>query len=239
MRRRLQVLMIAVAAVLGGTAVAAPAQATVYTSTISFNASPEPLTAGASVTLSGTAGYKNSLNAGTVRFYFRKWNTSTYTLITSTTAVASGTFSKTVKQTTSGYWKAVYAGNSVRRPVTSTVDYVEAKAWRTVSSVRFTRSDVGDYTGPVSTWYTDRSAAVSVRATCDEPSDFNFLYVVWNGKPAWGYSAASFDFGGRAAIAKSQFVYPDEKSGYIEVTTQAGCSWTVTITQRVRAYVKV
>jgi hypothetical protein len=52
------------------------------------------------------------------------------------------------------------------------------------------------------------------------------------------YSSASFDFGG-AAIAKSQFVYPDEKTGYIEISTQAGCSWTVTITQTVRSYVKV
>jgi hypothetical protein len=103
-------------------------QAVVYDSTIRFNASPEPLAAGSSGTLSGTAGYKTSSNGGTVRFYFRKWNASTYTLITSTTAAASGTFSKTTKQTTAGYWKASYAGNSTRRAATSTIDYVEAKA---------------------------------------------------------------------------------------------------------------
>lgn len=239
MRRRLQVLLVAVAAMLGGAVVAAPAQATVYTSTITFNASPEPLAAGASVTLSGTAGYKTTLNAGTVRFYFRKWNANTYSLITSTKAAASGKFSMTARQTTSGYWKAVYGGNSVRKAATSSVDYVEARAWQNVDSVRFSRSDVGDYTGPVAAWYTDRAASVSVRATCDAPSEYNFLYVIWNGKPTWGYSAASFDFDGRAAIAKSQFLYPDEKTGYIEIATQAGCSWTVTVKQRVRAYVKV
>jgi hypothetical protein len=237
MRRTFQVLLLPLVIVLG-MAVAPPANAMVYTSSITFNASPEPLAAGANVTLSGTAGYKTSGNAATVRFYFRKYNAATFTLITSTTAATSGKFSKQTKQSTSGQWKAVYAGNSIRKPVTSGVDYVEAKAWRNVASTRFSHAGTGEYTGPPVTWYTDRPAKVSVQVDCSESSPFNFLDVFWNGHPGEGFDYASFEFTG-TSTSGSGFIYPDQSGGYIEVATQFDCSWTVSITQIVRSYVKV
>ena len=210
----------------------------VYTSSITFNASPEPLAAGANVTLSGTAGYRTSGNAATVRFYFRKYNATTFTLITSTTAATSGKFSKQTKQSTSGEWKAVYAGNSIRTAVTSGVDFVEAKAWRNVVNTRFSHSGTGDFTGSPVTWYTDRPAKVSVQVDCLESSPFNFLDVYWHGHPAAGFDYAVFEFP-ESSTTGSEFMYPDQRSGYIEIATQFDCSWTVTITQIVRSYVRV
>jgi hypothetical protein len=114
------------------TAVPASPRPAQLTSSITFNASPEPLKAGANVKLSGVAGYGINLNEATVRFYFRSQRASTYTLITSTRAASAGKFSTQTRQTTSGTWKAVYAGNSVRRSIESAADFVEARAWRYV-----------------------------------------------------------------------------------------------------------
>src|SRR5215212_5908999 len=93
---------IIVAAILAMAAVASPAQAAVYTSTITLNAAPEPVAAGAMVTLSGTAGRGATGNGGTVRFYFRRWNATKYTYITSAVVAASGRFTKQTRQSTSG-----------------------------------------------------------------------------------------------------------------------------------------
>jgi hypothetical protein len=102
------------------------------TSKIAFDGGPEPLKAGSPVVLSGRAGCGAAGNAAPVRLYFRKYNGTVYTLIAATRATPSGAFRLQTKQTTSGYWKAVYAGNAVRTPVQSGVDYVEARAWRYV-----------------------------------------------------------------------------------------------------------
>ena len=238
MRRGFNFLTMVLVAVLGTGLVAAPAQAMLYTSSISFNASPEPLAAGSFVTLSGTAGYKSSGNVAAVRFYFRRHNGTAFTLIGTTSAVSTGAFKLQVKQSTSGTWKAVYAGNSIRKPVTSNLDYVEAKAWRNVVSNRFSYTGVGDYTSPVLTWYTDRPAKVSVQVQCTEASPFNFYGVAWFGHPNWGFDDARFDFTG-TSTSGSSFIYPDQRTGYIDIVTQDGCTGTVTVSQVVRAYVKV
>ncbi|HEX8347009.1 MAG TPA: hypothetical protein VF657_20065 [Actinoplanes sp.] len=238
MRRSFHYLTATIVALLGTAFLAAPAQAMLYTSSITFNAAPEPVAAGSYVTLSGTAGYKTSGNAATVRFYFRRYNAAAFTLITSTTAASTGTFTLKVKQSTSGSWKAVYAGNSIRKPVSSNLDYVEAKAWRNVVSNRSSFSGAGDYTSPVLTWYTDRPAKVSVQVQCTEASPFNFYGVAWFGHPNWGFDDATFDFTG-TSTSGSSFIYPDQRTGYIDIVTQDGCTGTVTVSQVVRAYVKV
>ncbi|MCA2212818.1 hypothetical protein [Jidongwangia harbinensis] len=239
MKRLLQLMLIPLVAVLGATTLAAPAQAAPWTSSISFNASPEPLAAGGQVTLSGKAGYTKSGNAGIVRFYFRRTNATAFTYITWGRTSASGAFLVRTRQTTSGYWKAVYGGNAIRKPATSGADHVEAKAWRYVTAVRFRHTDTGDYTGPVVNWSTDRSATVTARVNCPAGSINNFFYVYWTGKPAWGTSSVELPFKGTVAAAGTRYLYPDEKTGYIEIATQDNCTWTVTITQRVRAYVAV
>ncbi len=239
MKSMIRLLSVLAAVVLGATGLVQPAQAAVWTSAISFNASPEPVAAGGFVTLAGTAGFTKSGNEGVVRFYFRRADATTFTYITVAKTSSSGAFSMRTKQTTSGHWKAVYAGNSIRKPVPSVLDYVEAKAWRNVVRTRFKRSDTGNYTGPVTAWATDRSATMSAKVTCTEASPYNFFNVYWTGKPVWGSSAVELAFKGGAAAAGTRYLYPDEKTGYIEIATQDDCTWTVTITQIVRAYVVV
>ena len=75
-------------------------------------------------------------------------------------------------------------------------------------------------------------------ALCAEASEYNFLSVYWTGHPAWSFDYARFDFTGTSRTGTS-FIYPDERTGYIEIATQDGCSWTVTVTQAVQAYVAV
>jgi hypothetical protein len=230
--------MVTVALVLGIVGFAVPAQAAVWTSTISFNAGPEPLTAGGLVTLAGRAGFTNAGNAGIVRFYFRRPAATTFTYIGATKTTTTGAYTFKTRQSTSGYWKATYGGNAIRKPVTSAVDHVEAKAWRTVTSTRFAGTGTGDYKSPVRTWYTDRAAKVSVRVTCPQASEYNFLSVSWTGHPTWSFDHAGVDFT-TASATGSSFIYPDEKTGYVAISTQDGCAWTVTITQAVRAFVVV
>jgi hypothetical protein len=239
MKRLLQLMLIPIVAVLGATVVAAPAQAVVRNSTISFNASPEPVAAGGLVTLSGTAGYSKSGNAGTVRFYFRRTNATTFTYITAGKTTASGSFRVQTKQSTSGYWKAIYGGNSVRKAVASGADHVEAKAWRTVTAVRFRHTDTGNYTGPVVQWSADSSATMYARVNCTTAAQPNFFHVSWNGQPTWGFSSVELPFRGTASAEGTRYLYPDERTGYIEVATQDDCTWGLTITQTVRAYVAV
>ena len=233
-----RIIVITLAAVLSIVGYAVPAQAAVWKSSITFNASPEPVAAGGQVTLAGKAGFTNAGNAGIVRFYFRRSTASSFTYIAATKATATGAYSLKTRQSTSGYWKATYGGNSIRKPVASIVDYVEAKALRTVASTRFSRTGTGTYKSAVSTWYTDRSAKVSIRVSCAEASEYNFLSVSWTGHPAWSFDDARFDFTG-TSLTGASFIYPDEKTGYIEIATQDGCAWTVTVTQTIQAYVAV
>lgn len=239
MKRLFQLMLIPIVALLGTVALGVPVQAAARTSTIRFNAAPEPLVAGSQVTLSGTAGYSKSGNAGTVRFYFRATKATKFTYITSGKVAANGTFKVRTRQGTSGYWKALYAGNASRKPVTSGTDYVEARALRDVAVVRFSHSDTGDYTGPVVRWSTDRSARTVVRVACPAASANNFFYVYWTGKPTWGSSSVEVPFKGTAGASGTRYLYPDEATGYIEIATQDQCVWTVIITQTVRAYVAV
>jgi hypothetical protein len=233
-----RIIVVTLALVLSIAGYAVPAQAAVWKSSITFNASPEPVAAGGQVTLAGKAGFTNAGNAGIVRFYFRRSTASTFTYIAATKTTATGAYSLKTRQSTSGHWKATYGGNSIRKPVTSIVDYVEARALRTVISTRFSRTGTGNYKSAVSTWYTDRSAKVSIRVTCAEATEYNFLSVYWTGHPTWSFDYARFDFTGTSRTGTS-FIYPDEKTGYIEIATQDGCSWTVTVTQVVQAYVAV
>ena len=229
-----------VAAILAMAAVASPAQAAVYTSTITLNASPEPVAAGGLVTLAGTAGRGVTGNGGTVRFYFRRWNATKYTYITSAPVAGTGKFTKQTRQSTSGSWQAIYGGNSIRKTVTSGADYVEAKAWRNAPVVRFNRSGTGGYTSPVLTWSTDRLASVNVLMRCPAESSSNFLAVTWTAKPDYGFDSAWFEPANDGpTLSGATHLDISEKTGYIRVSTQPDCTWTVKISQSVRSYVKV
>jgi hypothetical protein len=104
-----------------------PAADTRCPSTITFNATPEPVTRGGTVTLQGVAGCRTHSNAATVRLYFRKQGSQRFLLAGTATATSSGRFHQRLTQRETGTWQARYLGNPWRRPVQSPLDRVQVK----------------------------------------------------------------------------------------------------------------
>ena len=94
----------------------------------------------------------------------------------------------------------------------------------------FSYSGYGDYKGGLRNVRTDRAAKVKVSANCDG-SSYNFVNVSWNGKPRYDYDSYWLDIRGDSGRGSSN-LYPDEKRGYFEVSTQSDCRVSVKITQR-------
>ena len=90
----------------------------------------------------------------------------------------------------------------------------------------FHMSGVGDYNGPVQRIAPGR-LTVRYAYSCGDPS-FAFLSFTWNGNPYWDYANIHVD---GAAATGTQYLHPDETSGYFEVASQSDCSWTVIATQ--------
>jgi hypothetical protein len=225
--------IVAIVGVVALTTGAVPAGAALSGSRVTLTITP-----GTDVTLSGQVGQGTINNAGTVRLLFRKHDGTAFVPIVTTRSTASGRYVVRTRQTTSGYWKAVYAGNGFRRAASSTIGYQEVKAWRTVTHTRFTKSGLGDYRSDVITWHPTASAKVTGTGKCAAVSEFNFLRINWTGHPQWSYSTATVPFTGVAASGSS-FIYPDRVTGYVEITTQDGCSWNVTVTQEIRTLTKI
>jgi hypothetical protein len=94
-------------------------------STIAFNASPEPVKKGKTITAAGTVETDGSALAGApVKIYFKKSGAETYALKATLTTDSAGAFRTTFTAGTSGTWKAAYAGSATRQPVSKT-DAVE------------------------------------------------------------------------------------------------------------------
>ncbi|MEU4242911.1 hypothetical protein [Actinoplanes sp. NPDC026619] len=96
-------------------------------STLSFNASPEPVKKGKKLTAAGTLKVDGKvLSKATVQIYFKATGAKTYSLKGSTTTSSKGAFTKKFTATKSGTWKAVYAGSSTKNTV-SAADAVKVK----------------------------------------------------------------------------------------------------------------
>lgn len=232
-----------VAAALVGVCVtpllATAAHAAKSTPTVTVNASPEPVREGGTVKVLGRVGSGTSGNNGRVKIYFRAYTSTTFAYQGSAVSSAAGYYTKSLKQTTSGTWKVKFDGNSRRKANWSGTDYVEAQGYRNVTTTRFATSGTGDYTSAPLTMWAGKPAKVAFSAVCESP-DFNFLSVDWLGHPTFDWDMADLNFGSTAFSASgSTYIYPSVRDGYIAITTQDDCSWTVKITQVVRKLVKV
>jgi hypothetical protein len=92
---------------------------------LTYNASPEPVKKNSSLTNSGVLkfdpysyGSMYGASGAKVSFYFKKNGTSTYVSKGSVTTGSGGKYSKKITATASGTWKAVYAGTSTRQAQT-------------------------------------------------------------------------------------------------------------------------
>ena len=94
-------------------------------STLTYNASPEPVKRGKALTHSGQLkrdAYEYGPMYGpkgvTVKFYFRAYSWTNYLYKGSVKTGANGKYSKKITAWDSGWWKAVYEGESWRQGVT-------------------------------------------------------------------------------------------------------------------------
>jgi hypothetical protein len=217
---------LAIIVTLAALFVASPAEASFHSSTISFNASPEPVKAGSYVTLAGKVGYGNSGNTGRISYFFRKRTSSTYSYVATGDVSSAGYYSKKLQQNTSGYWKATYWGNSQRGYVTSSVDYVEAQAYKKVPIVRWSWSGYGESKSSVKSVSTSSALSVYINSSCSD--DHIYQSFSWNGYPGFDFDYVYWDGYGAQG---TKYLYADVSSGYFNLYAGSDCYTYVKVTQ--------
>ena len=90
-----------------------------------FNASPEPVVKGKSITIKGRLLADGQPLKATVRVQFRPSGAKTYTTIKKSTTRSDGWLSTTVGAVRSGVWRAVYSGSVTISSATSRTDNVK------------------------------------------------------------------------------------------------------------------
>lgn len=96
-------------------------------SSLSLNATPEPVKKGKKLTAKGVLKVNGKVFSGaTVKVYFKATGASAYTYKGAARTNAKGVYTKAFTATRSGVWKAVYAGSNARNAA-SAVDGVKVK----------------------------------------------------------------------------------------------------------------
>lgn len=96
-------------------------------SSLTLNATPEPVVKGKKLTAKGVLKVNGKVLSGTaVKIYFKATGVSTYTYRGAAKTNAKGVYTKAFTATKSGIWKAVYVGGSARNAA-SAVDAVAVK----------------------------------------------------------------------------------------------------------------
>jgi hypothetical protein len=103
-------------------------------SKLTVNASPEPVTKGKTITITGTltrANWETVKYAGYtgqhVKLQFRKKNSTTYTTLKTVTTDSHGNLKTTFKASVDGYWRYSFAGVSTTTAVSATGDFVDVR----------------------------------------------------------------------------------------------------------------
>ncbi|MFJ9816767.1 hypothetical protein ACIRU3_16100 [Streptomyces sp. NPDC101151] len=103
-------------------------------SKLTVNASPEPVTKGKTITVTGKlsrANWDDSQYHGytgqSVKLQFRKKSSSTYTTLKTITSDSTGNLKTTTKATVDGYFRYSFAGTSTTPAVSAAGDFVDVK----------------------------------------------------------------------------------------------------------------
>jgi hypothetical protein len=99
------------------------------TSISGFDAAPEPVGKGSTLTLTGKLG----VTGQPVSFYFRRYGSTTWTYKGRATTDQSGAFRTSYVADVDGTWEARYAGDATHLPTTAS-DYVDVKYRTSISS---------------------------------------------------------------------------------------------------------
>jgi hypothetical protein len=101
---------------------------------LTVNASPEPVTKGARITVTGKLvranwdTYRYAGYAGqTGHLQFRPKGSSTYTTVVAVKSSSTGTLRATVKAVKDGYWRWNFTGTTTTGPAKATGDYVDVR----------------------------------------------------------------------------------------------------------------
>ncbi|MEV6163960.1 calcium-binding protein [Streptomyces sp. NPDC052052] len=101
---------------------------------LTVNASPEPVTKGARITVTGKLvranwdTYRYAGYAGqAVKLQFRPKNSSTYTTVATVKTSGTGNLRTTVKAVKDGYWRWNFTGTKTTGPAKATGDYVDVR----------------------------------------------------------------------------------------------------------------
>jgi Family of unknown function (DUF5707) len=102
--------------------------------TLTANASPEPVVHGRTITVKGAltrANWETHAYAGlsnvSVKLQFRKSGTSTYTTLKTVTSGSGGAVTATTTATSDGYYRFSYAGTTATDAATSASDFVDVQ----------------------------------------------------------------------------------------------------------------
>ncbi|MEU5315465.1 hypothetical protein AB0G67_01860 [Streptomyces sp. NPDC021056] len=103
-------------------------------STLTVNASPEPVKKGKTITVTGKlsrANWETNKYAGYasqyVKLQFRKAGTTTYTTVKTVKTSSTGTLSTTVTASADGYYRYSFAGTTTTPAVSATGDYIDVQ----------------------------------------------------------------------------------------------------------------
>jgi hypothetical protein len=103
-------------------------------STLTVNASPEPVTKGKTITVTGKlarANWDTNTYAGystqPVKLQYRKAGSSTYTTLKTIYTTSTGTLKTTTTATADGYYRYSFAGTTTTPSVSAAGDYVEVQ----------------------------------------------------------------------------------------------------------------
>ncbi|MER6064236.1 calcium-binding protein [Streptomyces sp. NPDC001792] len=100
---------------------------------LTVDASPEPVAAGATITVKGALTRADWGKGGTysgyagqsVKLQFRKAGTTTYTTVKTVTSGTAGALKTTATATADGYWRWSFAGTGTTGPAKASGDYVD------------------------------------------------------------------------------------------------------------------
>ncbi|MFF4271093.1 hypothetical protein [Streptomyces sp. NPDC001536] len=103
-------------------------------STLTVNASPEPVRKGRTITVTGKlsrANWESNKYAGyatqPVKLQFRKKGSTTYTTVKTIKSSSTGTLSTTVTASVDGYYRYSFAGTTTTPAVSATGDYIDVQ----------------------------------------------------------------------------------------------------------------
>ncbi len=196
---------------------------------MTFDAAPEPVAKGATVTLAGRVWRAARGNQARVDFYFHATGTpaNSFTYQGSATTTDAGTFSRGVTAETTGTWKAVFAGSTTRR---------NAARLDTVQVFQRRSREIAGWSDRTSAWQSptlriptqDYKAILSW--TC-AAGDSPFVHLSWTaqgGGSEYVHGAkttGSLTLHGRAG-----------GRGFFKLSTSAGCDWKIRVFSGIAAF---